>query len=59
MENQRQLKTTGPKSLNEEIKIFLRELNHPEGFGWAVTQEVRDSAKKLLLKIERTEDDWK
>jgi hypothetical protein len=48
--------------LDEEIKWFLKELNHPEGFGWAVTQEVRDIAKRILSRmdeIEKAKDDWK
>jgi len=35
-----------------EIVHFLRELLHPEGFGWAVTHEVRKEAYQLLIMIE-------
>jgi hypothetical protein len=34
------------------IVHFLRELLHPEGFGWAVTHEVRREAHQLLIMIE-------
>jgi len=50
------------KSLDEDILRFLKDLNHPEGYGYAVTQEVRDIAKRLYKRIEerkRSEDDWK
>jgi hypothetical protein len=35
-----------------KIVHFLRELLHPEGFGWAVTHEVRKEAYQLLIMIE-------
>ena len=35
-----------------ELLHFLRELLHPEGFGWAVTDEVRKESKRLLIMIE-------
>lgn len=50
------------KTLDEEILHFLKELNHPEGYGYAVTQEVRDIAKRLYTRMndrQRSKDDWK
>ena len=35
-----------------EVVHFLKELLHPEGFGWAVTHEVRKEAYHLLIMIE-------
>jgi hypothetical protein len=35
-----------------EVVYFLKELLHPEGFGWAVTDEVRKESKRLLIMIE-------
>ena len=35
-----------------ELLHFLRELLRPEGFGWAVTDEVRRESKRLLIMIE-------
>ena len=35
-----------------ELLHFLRELLHPEGFGWAVTDEVRKESKRILIMIE-------
>jgi hypothetical protein len=35
-----------------EVLHFLKELLHPEGFGWAVTDEVRKESKRLLIMIE-------
>ena len=35
-----------------ELLHFLRELLRPEGFGWAVTDEVRREAHQLLIMIE-------
>jgi len=35
-----------------EVVHFLKELLHPEGFGWAVTDEVRKESKRLLIMIE-------
>ena len=35
-----------------EVVHFLKELLHPEGFGWAVTDEVRKESKRLLFMIE-------
>ena len=35
-----------------EVVGFLKELLHPEGFGWAVTPEVRREAHQLLIMIE-------
>jgi hypothetical protein len=34
------------------IIYFLKELLDPEGFGYAVTFEVREEAKQLLIMIE-------
>ena len=39
------------KTENEVIH-FLKEVLHPEGFGWAVTDEVRKESKRLLIMIE-------
>jgi len=35
-----------------EVVYFLKELLHSEGFGWAVTDEVRKESKRLLIMIE-------
>ena len=35
-----------------EVVHFLKELLHPEGFAWAVTDEVRKEAHQLLIMIE-------
>ena len=35
-----------------EVVHFLKELLHPEGFGWAVTDEVRKESKRILIMIE-------
>ena len=35
-----------------EVVHFLKELLHPEGFAWAVTDEVRREAHQLLIMIE-------
>ena len=35
-----------------EVAHFLKELLHPEGFGWSVTDEVRKESKRLLNVIE-------
>jgi hypothetical protein len=35
-----------------EVVHFLKELLHPEGFGWSVTAEVRKESKRLLIMIE-------
>lgn len=40
------------KKTKEEVIYFLKELLDPEGFGWAVTSEVREEAKQLLIMIE-------
>jgi hypothetical protein len=39
------------KTENEVIH-FLKELLHPEGFGWSVTDEVRKESKRILIMIE-------
>ena len=39
------------KTENEVVQL-LKELLHPEGFGWAVTNEVRKESKRLLIMIE-------
>jgi hypothetical protein len=41
---------------DEEARVkvcvkFLRELLHPEYFGWAVTQEIREQVRKTLINI--------
>lgn len=37
----------------EDVIInFLKELLHPEGYGHAVTHEVRQHAKRILTMIE-------
>ena len=40
---------------------FLQSLLDPEGFGHAVTAEVRDEARRLLgmEKVETTKTNWK
>ncbi len=35
-----------------KVEYFLRELLHPEGYGHAVTLEVRNYAKSILTMIE-------
>jgi len=40
------------KKTEDEVVIFLKELLHPEGFGWAVTSEIRNQAHQLLIMIE-------
>jgi hypothetical protein len=35
-----------------EVVHFLKELLHPEGFGWAVTPEISRESKRLLIMIE-------
>jgi hypothetical protein len=40
-----------PKTENEVIH-FLKELLHPEGFGWAITSEISRESKRLLIMIE-------
>jgi hypothetical protein len=35
-----------------EVVHFLKELLHPEGFGWAVTSEISRESKRLLIMIE-------
>jgi hypothetical protein len=35
-----------------EVVGFLKELLHPEGFGLAVTDEVRKESKRLIIMIE-------
>ena len=36
----------------KKVVYFLKELLHPEGFAWAVTDEVRREAHQLLIMIE-------
>ena len=36
----------------EKVVYFLKELLHPEGFAWAVSDEVRREAHQLLIMIE-------
>jgi len=38
--------------IEHEVVDFLKELLHPEGFGWAVTPEVSRESKRLLIMIE-------
>ena len=38
--------------VEENVVYFLKELHHPEGFAWAVTDEVRREAHQLLIMIE-------
>jgi hypothetical protein len=40
-----------PKTENEVIH-FLKELLHPEGFGWVITSEISRESKRLLIMIE-------
>lgn len=48
---------TMPKIKAEsEVIHFLKELLHPEGFGWAVTLEVRKEAKRILDIIENEQN---
>jgi hypothetical protein len=48
---------TMPKIKAEsEVIHFLKELLHPEGFGWAVTLEVRKEAKRILEIIENEQN---
>ena len=39
-----------------EVILFLKELLHPEGFGWAVTLEVRKEAKRILEIIDNEQN---
>jgi hypothetical protein len=39
--------------MDNEVIAFLKSLLNPEEYGWAVTQEIRDEAKKLLEKYEQ------
>ena len=45
----------------KDILDFLADLQHPEVYGWAVTDEVRKKAKKLLEQLDgyKIFDDWK
>jgi hypothetical protein len=36
----------------EELTQFLKDLSHPEQYGWAVSPEVRKKALILLCKID-------
>lgn len=36
----------------EELTQFLKDLSHPEQYGWAVSPEVRKRALILLCKID-------
>ena len=36
----------------EKVVYFLKELLHPEGFAWAVSDEVRREAHQILIMIE-------
>lgn len=37
----------------KELEQFLGDLFHPEGFGFAVTEEVRKEAKRILEKFKQ------
>lgn len=39
------------EELLREVRNFLADLCHPEGFGYSVTREVRQRARELLAKI--------
>jgi hypothetical protein len=39
------------QNTESEIQYFLKELLNPEGYGWAVSDEVRTDAKRLLNMI--------
>ena len=46
--------TTQRNEEEERTKVavkFLRSLLHPEEFGWAVSQEVRDVVKQTLINL--------
>lgn len=45
----------------EELKRFVKSLLDPEGFGHAVSAEVRDEARKLLgmKPVETPQTGWK
>jgi hypothetical protein len=34
--------------MDNEVIAFLKSLLNPEEYGWAVTQEIRDEARRLL-----------
>jgi hypothetical protein len=42
----------------KEILDFLADLQHPEMYGWAVTDEVRKRAKQLLEQYKKEEEQW-
>jgi hypothetical protein len=51
-----EIRTLTEQRDDEEARVkacvrFLRELLHPEYFGWAVNQEVREQARKTLITI--------
>ena len=37
---------------NHRMRVFLQELTDPEGYGHAVTAEVRQLAKRILVGVE-------
>ena len=41
----------------KDILDFLADLQHPEMYGWAVTDEVRKKAKKLLEQYKEQENE--
>ena len=41
----------------KDILDFLADLQHPEVYGWAVTDEVRKKAKKLLEQYKEQENE--
>ena len=51
-----EIRTLTEQRDDEEARVkvcvkFLRELLHPEYFGWSVNQEVREQARKTLINI--------
>ncbi len=51
-----EIRTLTEQRDDEEARVkvcvkFLRELLHPEYFGWAVTQEIREQVRKTLINI--------
>lgn len=40
----------------KDILDFLADLQHPEVYGWAVTDEVRKKAKKLLEQYNKEQE---
>jgi hypothetical protein len=40
----------------DKVKQFLRDLNNPEQYGWAVSPEVRKVALNLLVELDKGSD---